>query len=261
MELIHVISYFFIYSFVGWILEVSYKAMSRGKYINSGFLNGPYCPIYGTGAVLVLSFLSWVGGENKLIILLASFIITTVLELITGFILEKLFHEKWWDYSNQLLNIGGYICLEFSLIWAALAFILYEAIHPLIVKLVGYFSVNVLLVFNIIMTVVLLVDLLQTINTLLGINKKFKQIEESSEKIREFSDKIGVRVAEKSFDAKERKEELENTPLAKEIDHRNEEARAKLKEIFEKSSERRILRAFPNLRIKVEKKIKEKIDE
>ena len=78
--------------------------------------------------------------------------------------------------------------------------------------------------------------------------------------IREFSDKIGVRVAEKSFDAKERKEEFENTPLAKEIDHRNEEARAKLKEIFEKSSERRILKAFPNLRLAIEEKIKDKFD-
>lgn len=261
MELIQTISYFFIYSFVGWIIEVAYKAMRREKYVNSGFLNGPYCPIYGTGAVLVLSFLNLVGGSNKLIILIASFLITTILELVTGYVLEKLFNEKWWDYSDQLLNIGGYICLEFSLIWAGLAFILYEVIHPFIVRLVGYFPSNFLFFANIILALILFIDLLATINTILGINKKFKQIEESSELIKGFSDKIGVRVAEKSFDAKERKEEFENTRLARDLDQKGDEVRLKLREIFEKSSERRILKAFPNLRIKVEKKIKEKINE
>ncbi len=257
MNFEYYLTYFFIYAFVGWILEVSFKAMRRGVFVNSGFLNGPYCPVYGFGAVAVLYFLSLVDSSNKIVLLIASMFIASLIELITGFVLEKLFNMKWWDYSDKVLNIGGYICLEFSLIWAALCFILYEAIHPLIVQLVSQFSINFLLGFDLIFALVMFVDLLATVNMILGVNKKFREIEKSSARIRQVSDKIGERVAERSLELKERKEEFESSELGEDFDRRSERLRLELKRVFDKKSERRIIRSYPNLRARIEEKLKD----
>lgn len=257
MNFEYYLTYFFIYAFIGWILEVSFKAMRRGVFVNSGFLNGPYCPVYGFGAVVVLYFLSLVDSSNKLVLLIASMFIASLIELITGFVLEKLFHMKWWDYSDKVLNIGGYICLEFSLIWAALCFILYEAIHPLVAQLVSHFSTRFLLGFDLIFALVLFVDLLATVNMILGINKKFREIEKSSARIKQVSDKIGERVAERSLELKDRKEVFENSELGQNLDRRGERLRLDLRRIFDKKSERRIIRAYPNLRARIEEKLKD----
>lgn len=256
MNFIDYLTYFFIYAFIGWILEVFYKAMTRGLFVNSGFLNGPYCPVYGFGAIGVLYFLSLVETSNKLVLFFSSMLIATFIEYLTGFILEKLFHMKWWDYSDRILNIKGYICLEFSLIWAALCFILYEAVHPLIVHFISHFTSRFLLGADILFSLVLIIDCLATINTLLGINKKFKEIEKSSERIKEVSDKIGQRVAKRSIELKDKKEELEKSKLAIEIDEKEGKIREDIRRIFEKKSERRILKAFPNLHGRIEERLR-----
>ena len=109
-------AFFYIYGVLGWCVEVAYAAVKQGKFINRGFLNGPICPIYGVGVVLVIYCLGEVRG-NLLVLYAASIALVTVIEGITGFVMDKMFHHKWWDYSNQPLNIGGYVCLVFSLIW------------------------------------------------------------------------------------------------------------------------------------------------
>ena len=95
---------FIIYAFIGWCTEVSYAALDTGKFVNRGFLNGPYCPIYGCGVVIVVAILTPLK-ENLLILFAGSFLLTSVLEYITGYILEKVFHNKWWD----LLGTGMYL--------------------------------------------------------------------------------------------------------------------------------------------------------
>ena len=100
---------FIIYAFIGWCTEVSYAALDRGIFVNRGFLNGPYCPIYGCGVVIVVAVLTPLK-DNLLILFAGSFLLTSILEYITGFILEKVFHNKWWDYSNKPFNLHGYIC-------------------------------------------------------------------------------------------------------------------------------------------------------
>ena len=107
--------YFFIYGFLGWCCEVIYAAIIDGKFVNRGFLNGPICPIYGFGVLFVLTLLEPIR-ENFLFLFIGSVILTSVLEFITGFLLEKVFKMKWWDYSNERFNIHGYICLKFSII-------------------------------------------------------------------------------------------------------------------------------------------------
>ena len=107
---------FFIYSFLGWCVEVAFVAVTTGKVVDRGFLNGPVCPIYGCGMVGVLIILLPVK-NNVWLLFLGGMIICSTVELFGGWILDKIFHMRWWDYSEKPFNIGGYICLPFSIMW------------------------------------------------------------------------------------------------------------------------------------------------
>lgn len=126
---------FLIYGFVGWCTEVIFAAVNSGKFVNRGFLNGPICPIYGFGILAVVRLLKPFG-NNILLLFVGSVLITSGLEYITGFLLEKLFHQKWWDYSDVPFNIQGYICLKFSLLWGLACMFIVEIIHPLVIKFI-----------------------------------------------------------------------------------------------------------------------------
>ena len=119
-SLYEIAMYFFLYAFLGWCCEVIYATLKTGKFVNRGFLNGPVCPIYGTGVVLLLLALTPLR-DYAWAVFLAAALICSALELITGFVLEKLFHKKWWDYSDRHFNLCGYICLEMSLLWGVAA--------------------------------------------------------------------------------------------------------------------------------------------
>lgn len=130
------ILYFAVYSFIGWVMETTFASITQRKFINRGFLIGPFVPIYGFGAILIIQSSNWTSiiFENHFmslfITLLFSTLLVTVLEFITGFLLEKVFNLKWWDYSNNIMNFKGYICLSYSLLWGILAFLLIQVIHP-----------------------------------------------------------------------------------------------------------------------------------
>lgn len=119
-------------------METTYKSKTQGEFVNRGFLNGPFTPIYGFGAILIILTSGWVqnmfGNHYPSLILsvVISTLLVTALEFITGFALEKVFYAKWWDYSNNDMNLKGYICLEYSLLWGILAFLLIRVVHPFI---------------------------------------------------------------------------------------------------------------------------------
>ena len=92
----HLLWFFFVYAFLGWCAEVGYAATKTGKFVNRGFLNGPWCPVYGFGVVIVLGCLAPLSG-NLPLLFLGSVALTSALEWLTGFVLEKLFHQRWWD--------------------------------------------------------------------------------------------------------------------------------------------------------------------
>lgn len=244
------IIYFFIYAFLGWVIEVSYHTVTKGRFINRGFLAGPYCPIYGFGAIAVIFFLTDIGEKSRLILFLGSMFIASLIEFIAGFLLEKIFHERWWDYSNNKLNIGGYICLEFSIIWGVFCFLLYEVAHPMIRKLVGIIPDMALNYIAISLVIVMTLDLIATINTLIGLNKEFKAIEKISKDIKKVSDKIGERVYDKTLQIENRQEELKKTREYIELENRIKE----LRERRELIKEKRILKSFPNLTNRLEER-------
>ena len=139
--------FFLIYSFSGWLMETIFASICERKLINRGFLTGFFCPIYGFGAILIVQSSKWVTvvfedySTSLLMSILFSILLVTALEYITGFFLEKIFNCKWWDYSDKAVNLHGYICLQYSLLWGFLAFLLVQLAHPAISKLVFFIQV------------------------------------------------------------------------------------------------------------------------
>ena len=135
-SLYHILAFFLIYSCLGWCVEVVYAAATTGQLVNRGFLNGPVCPIYGFGMILVLFFLTPLE-DNLLLLYLGGVILPSALELVGGWALYKLYRTRWWDYTDKPFNIGGYVCLEFSLMWGLGAMVMVKVIHPTIAALVN----------------------------------------------------------------------------------------------------------------------------
>ena len=135
-SLYHILAYFLIYSCIGWCLEVIYAAATTGQLVNRGFLNGPVCPIYGFGMIIVLFALTPLQ-HSILLLYLGGVILPSALELVGGWALYKLYHTRWWDYSDFPFNIGGYICLEFCLLWGVGTLVVMRIVHPVVADLVA----------------------------------------------------------------------------------------------------------------------------
>lgn len=132
-NLYDLIYFFTIYSFFGWCTEVLYYIKKERKFVNRGFLYGPFCPIYGSGIVSIIVLLDNFKNNLFLLFILAAFL-TSFIEYFTGLILEKIFKSKWWDYSDDPFNIHGRICLPYSLIWGFASVAVIKIIHPIIEK-------------------------------------------------------------------------------------------------------------------------------
>ena len=230
---------FIIYAFLGWCTEVSYAALDLGIFVNRGFLNGPYCPIYGVGVLIVVAILTPLK-ENLLILFLGSFLLTSVLEYITGYILEKVFHNKWWDYSDKPFNISGYICLNFSVLWGLACSFIMLILHPIIFGFVHIIPKIVGTVFLVIIMSAFTVDCIFTISNILNFNKRLSIMGEIAEKLKMISNEIGENIYEKTADAIEKKEMYE-------------ELNKRYKELAEKKiyGHNRLLKAFPGMRSKL----------
>ena len=122
---------FFFYSFIGWCIEVCSAAVQHRKFVNRGFVAGPLCPIYGFGAMLFEIFLPELT-EYPFFLFLGGFVLSSLLEYSTGMFFEKVYRKKLWDYSRFRYNVGGYICLPFSLLWGALSVVTVMFADPLL---------------------------------------------------------------------------------------------------------------------------------
>lgn len=175
--------YFFIYSVIGWILETIYCRMLDGKWTNRGFLFGPYCPIYGFGSLLIITFLNnFVESPIKVFIL--GMIFTSTLEYITSFILEKMFNAKWWDYSKRKFNINGRVCLLNSLEFAILGIILTYLAHPVLSNIVLNIPIELIQLISLALITIMGIDTGSTLATLLNLKERLATLKESSELIK-----------------------------------------------------------------------------
>lgn len=131
------IIFFFIYSIIGWCLESIYCIYELGHFEKRGFLYGPLCPIYGYGALILLVLLQPFS-KNRFTIFVSSAIILSILEYLVGYGIDALFSMKFWDYSNNWLNINGRITLWFTVIWGVFGVLFLEFTHPIIKKFTNW---------------------------------------------------------------------------------------------------------------------------
>lgn len=218
-----------VYSFLGWCCEVAFAAVRRGIFVNRGFLNGPVCPIYGFGVLIVLLVLEPVK-DNLALLFFGSMVLTSALEFFIGFIMEQFFHDKWWDYSENPFNIKGYICLEFSLVWGAACVLVVDVIHPMIFKLICAIPEKLSLWLMVFFTAVLISDAVITLWNMLKLPKRLRAIDELEKAMTAVSDAIGEKVYEGVERSKERSEAF---------DEKHPELAERRKEAFEDVLEKR----------------------
>ena len=186
--------YFFIYAVLGWCVEVIHAALKRGKFENRGFLNGCWCPIYGVGVVLVLLCLTPIN-INVFVLFAASLALTSVLEFVVGFVLEKLFKTKWWDYSKEHFNIKGYVCLKYSLLWGLACVFVVDLIHPMIERLVHVTPDLAKYIICGVLCAAFIVDAVFTVIQLITYKKNYAALERISDSLKKPSNAIGGKIA------------------------------------------------------------------
>lgn len=226
--------YFLLYAVVGYMLEVIFATLVLGKFVNRGFLNGPWCPIYGFGVLVVALTLKPISND-LLLLFIGSVFVTSAIEFVTGFVLEKVFNQKWWDYSDAPFNIGGYICLKFSLLWGAASVFVVKLIFPftdLIASLLRN-KFGICLLFSLLF--LMLTDLAATVVSIAGIKKKLRLMDSIASKLKENSNNVGGFLSEETLE------------LKKKFDSVSEQ--------LEKGSSKRIFNAFPNLKKDHSKKL------
>ena len=173
----HIIIYFFVYSFLGWVWETAYGLVRERRFIYPGFLFGPYCPIYGFGVLLLLVALTPLY-ETLPLLFAVAFVVMSALEYATSYVLEKLFHQRWWDYSHERFNLHGRIALKSSLFWAMMSVVIVVLIQPQVVSLTNTILASAGQWVPLTVVAIMTIDAVHTIIRMAGLSKLLRHVEE-----------------------------------------------------------------------------------
>ena len=168
--------WFFLYGFIGWGVEVVYAAVKTHALVNRGFLCGPICPIYGFGMVGLAYSVNLIplpdnGSLSAVAVFFIGMALTTAIELVGGWALFKIYHIRWWDYSNMKFNLGGYICPQFSLLWGLGSVLMIKVFHPLLARGSNPMPFKVMLILDIVLLLIFAVDVGVSTAAAIGLNK------------------------------------------------------------------------------------------
>lgn len=235
IQILELATYFIIYSFLGWVLESIFRSFCEKKIINTGFLRGPICPIYGCGAIIMILFLKNFS-NSKILLFIMSIIFLSLWEYVVGVILEKLFKTKYWNYSDHKFNYKGRICLTNSIAWGFLGVFFIDFIHPSIVHLLK--NVNILYL-KIIVPILLIIILTDAIISII----KTKNIKGTLEKVEKLNEQIKEKLAEIKKQNQERNATSENLQLL--IDKINKRKNRELRRLYKRVY--RLKKAFPTI--------------
>lgn len=254
MSIYYSILYFFVYGFLGWCTEVIFAAFKQHRFVNRGFLNGPICPIYGVGVTLVIACLE-AFQSNLLLLCISSVILVTVLEGVTGWAMDKLFHNKWWDYSKLPFNIGGYVCLLFSLIWGVACVFIVYFVHPLIHQVLSLIPHTAGIALIAILGIALLSDMIVTTSAIVKFNQYLELLKHITDELHAISNQIGAELYQNVMHVLDMQEssrqKLDDVKLevSEEIRMQIVELKTRAQNLGEKVPKpaRRLLKAFPKL--------------
>ena len=234
--------FFFIYSFIGWVWESCYVSVRKRRWVNRGFMHGPMLPLYGSGAIVVL--VSTIGvRENAALIFLLGMMAATVLEYFTGAAMERLFHVRYWDYSNQKLNLHGYICVTSSLCWGFFSVLLVRVVHVPVETAVLRIPLTVSEGAALVLSVAAAVDLTQSFNEAMDLKRILSQLEESREQIRKLQEKLKVAAEDVKEDYLRYSEERSRKRLSRKaaylerIDMKRQERRRQLEKLSQRAEQ------------------------
>ena len=191
-EIEQYIALFFIYSFAGWLMEVIRVSKKEKKFVDRGFLIGPYCPIYGYG-VLLITILLRKYTDDIIVTFFMSLIICGILEYLTSYLMEKIFKARWWDYSDRKFNINGRICLENLIPFGIGGCIIVYIINPFLLGIIGFVPdiiMNILLTFLLISYIT---DLIVSLKIILNLKIVKKELKDNTDEISEKVKKIILR--------------------------------------------------------------------
>lgn len=238
---------FISYSVIGWAYESTVCSIDEKKLINRGFLNGPLCPVYGCGALVVIFFLND-KTEDIFILFLSGAILTCTVEYLTSYILEKLFNARWWDYSDKKFNLNGRICLLGAVVFGILTVLVIKFIHPFIYGIISKLSNSALYIISAVVFVVLVSDIVITVYHIMLLNGRIAEIQK---KIADYKEE------QKLLEEKARKTfsqwlEAHYDPI--------EKLKSKIGKM-QKFQYKRILKAFPKLNYTKNKEAFEHIKE
>lgn len=259
------------YSFLGWCGEMIYcSILQRHLCEKRGFLNGPICPIYGHGALLVLLALHG-GGENPVLTFLLGGILTTVLEYVTSFVMEKLFHMRWWDYSHMHFNLFGRVCLWNSCLFGLACVLLCHAVHPAVARGVTWLiqkgiGVPLALVLAVVYATDTVVSVLSAIHIRSRLEKLHVLYDELGEKLEQLREEqrvnaetqrdrleTGLASARQTLEQHKNEVQAKQAKMAEDFSTRVESARAEIQQrihtLCENQGffERRLMHAFPSM--------------
>ena len=254
MSIYYSILYFFVYGFLGWCTEVIFAAFKQHRFVNRGFLNGPICPIYGVGVTLVIACLE-AFQSNLLLLYISSVILVTVLEGVSGWAIDKLFHNKWWDYSKLPFNIGGYVCLLFSLIWGVACVFIVYFVHPLIHQVLSLIPHTAGIALIAILGIALLSDMIVTTSAIVKFNQYLELLKHITDELHAISNQIGAELYQNVMHVLDMQEssrqKLDDVKLevSEEIRMQIVELKTRAQNLGEKVPKpaRRLLKAFPKL--------------
>lgn len=251
-EFIKVVLLFFLYSFVGWLWETVYCSLKAHHFVYRGFLVGPITPIYGFGILGVLYFIEPFQ-NNLLVLYVLATLLVTLLEYLTSYGLEKLFHATWWDYHDVPLNINGRVAVPVSLFWGIACVLIVKVINPHMLSLEETLATWGGFYLPVVLIALVMLDLGYTLANLQAFQQAVKQLEQAIDtkktSLRESLDSVGERVEQLSKDITQHtqgssKRHLEWLDSIKE----NKQLRNTLPKM--NFNQRRMLQNFPHLRIK-----------
>lgn len=197
--------FFYFYCFLGWVWETCYVSVLKAKWVNRGFMRGPFLPIYGSGAIVVLLFTLPFRTDAGLVFVVGM-LSATILEYCTGAAMERMFHVRYWDYSNQRLNLNGHICVTSSLAWGVFSVILTRYGHTPVERLASHLSINALEVIVFVLTVYISIDMAESVREAINLKEVLLSLEENNEDFRRLQKHIEVASAFYGGELKERSE-------------------------------------------------------
>lgn len=258
-QLFNILTYFVIYSFLGWVMESIVRSIAEKKLINTGFLVGPMCPIYGIGAMIMLLFLDRF--ENNIpLLFIVSIVVLTIWEYLVGVLLETIFKTKYWDYSDQKFNFQGRVCLTNSICWGILGVLFVKGIHPAIIKLLEKVNIHILHYAIFIIAIVAIVDMIVSAIKVKNIKVTLEKIEELNKEIKEKLKEV-KKLTKETEEASKKLEKGKNSENVKAIveslkKKRNRIIRRLYRNVY------RLKKAFPAINTKeITEVLNQKLDE